>query len=231
MAKAEDLTGREFGYLKVLSRGQDHVSKSGQKKICWICQCKLCGGKKVIPAADLKSGNTISCGKHKAEIANREKHKKICIICQKSFYDPPSNKTVTCSGACRQEYARQRAGNRRKSQEEREKISQKAKSRDLSRLQEIGVQAAKNSPKAGRFETNINAKDWHLISPAGKHYHFHSLNYWLRENCRELFDCEPDTREFLNVRSGLSGAKRAAMGKNYPCCTYKGWQAIPTDKE
>lgn len=47
----------------------------------------------------------------------------------------------------------------------------------------------------------------------------------------ELFGVDPDSREFLNVRAGLSGAKRAMMGENYGCTTYKGWQVIPTDND
>lgn len=117
---------------------------------------------------------------------------------------------------------------RKHSEKTKAKIALKAKGRDMSAIIELGVEAAKKSPKSGRFITNINAKDWHLISPDGKEYKFHSLMFWLRENCRELFECEPDSREFHNIRSGLAGAKRAAQGKKYLCCTYKGWRVIPT---
>ena len=43
MAKAEDLSGKIFGYLRVKERVNDHISKSGQKKVCWLCECQLCG--------------------------------------------------------------------------------------------------------------------------------------------------------------------------------------------
>lgn len=72
-----------------------------------------------------------------------------------------------------------------------------------------------------------NCIEWHLISPEGKHYYFRSLNHWLRENGKELFGCDPDSREFTNVRTGISGAKRAMLGGKYGCCTYKGWKVIP----
>lgn len=94
-----------------------------------------------------------------------------------------------------------------------------------------GTEAAKKSPKSGRFATNVNAIDWHLVSPGGVHYYFRSLNNWLCENGRELFGVEPDSREFYNVSSGLTGAKRAMVGKNYGCYTYKGWSVIPMQDE
>lgn len=161
-------------------------------------------------------------------MAKMNKNIKICVECGKGFDCSPSSKTVTCSLACRKIHARKRQTGVQPSEETRRKISAAARGREMSGLQVIATEAAKASPKSGRFVTNINAKDWHLISPEGKHYYFHSLYFWLRENGKELFGCEPDSREYLNVRSGLSGAKRATLGKNHPCCTYKGWQVVPT---
>lgn len=94
-----------------------------------------------------------------------------------------------------------------------------------------GKEAAKQSPKSGRFETNVNAIEWHLISPEGEHFFFRSLNNWLRENGEKYFGCEPDSAQYKNVRSGLSGAKRAMLGGKYGCTTYKGWQALPVEGE
>lgn len=160
------------------------------------------------------------------------RNQKTCVICGKLFYSPTSDKTVTCSIECRKQHAKNRSANRKFSEETKKKISEKAKGRDMADLQIKATLAAMKSEKSGRFTTNINAKDWHLISPEGKHYYFHSLNFWLRENCRELFGCEPDSREFNNVRSGLSGAKRATIGKSpYGCTTYKDWRVIPTNEE
>lgn len=161
----------------------------------------------------------------------RKRNIKICVECGRPFECPPSDKTVTCSNKFRREHARKRQVGRKFSKEARMKMSQSAQRRDMTELQQKGTQAAKTSPKSGRFETNVNAKDWHLISPDGQHYYCHSLNFWLRENCRELFGCEPDTKQFNSVRSGLVGAKRAAMGKKYLCSTYKGWQVLPTDND
>ena len=160
----------------------------------------------------------------------RSKNQKQCIVCGKMFDCPLSDKTVTCSPECRREYAKIRRTGRKHSDEARRKISDAAKGRDMSGIQKIGTDAALRSPKSGRFETNVNAIDWHLISPDGKHYKFHSLQYWLRENCRELVGCEPDSREFHNIRAGLCNAKIAASGRGkYRCCTYRGWRCLPVE--
>lgn len=231
MAKAENLSRKMFGYLKAIERADDHISLSGQKKVCWLCECQLCGTKKVIIAQDLKRGNIVSCGCYRKYKGKENRNKKICVVCRKEFESPPSDKTVTCSNKCRKEYAKQRRIGKGLPEDTKKKISNSAQGRDLSDLQPIAVEAAKKSPKSGRFETNVNAIDWHLISPEGKHYYFHSLNLWLRENGLEFFGCNPDSREFNNVRSGIGGAKRAMLGRKYPCCTYRGWQVIPTEND
>lgn len=59
--KYEDLTGKRFGRLLVLKRGEDVYNSRGTKYITWICQCN-CGNKTTIKAADLKRGRTRSCG-------------------------------------------------------------------------------------------------------------------------------------------------------------------------
>lgn len=154
---------------------------------------------------------------------------KKCIICGEVFSSPPSDKKVTCSDQCRREYARIRMKGRHRDEKTRKRISEKAKGRDMRQIQEAGTEAAKKSPKSGRFPTNVNAIDWHLVSPEGVHYEFHSLNYWVREHC-ELFGFEQSEKNFAKVASGIRGAKRATLGKispgQRPCCTYKGWRVI-----
>ncbi len=102
-------------------------------------------------------------------------------------------------------------------------------------IQEAATKAAQKSPKAGRFETNVSAIDWHLVSPDGVHYKFHSLRHWLRKNGKQFFGVVPDTKQFDNVVSGLSVVKRAMLGTltpgQRPGYTYKGWRVIPTDND
>lgn len=235
MENAEDLTGKTFGHLKIIEKASDRVTPSGQKRKFWLCECLLCGSRKEIAGPDLKSGNTISCGCYTAIKGKAARNVKICAECGKPFECPPSDKTVTCSQKCRSIHASKRQTGKKMKEESRAKMAAAAKSRDMRSLQKIATEAAKASPNSGRFETNINAKDWHLVSPEGKHYHFHSLNFWLRENCKIFFGCDPDSREFKNAASGLRGAKRAMLGKisegQRPCCTYKGWKVIPTDDD
>lgn len=233
--RAEDLTEQVFGYLKVLGRAVDKATPSGQKRTVWRCKCLLCGRKKDVPAQDLKRGNTKSCGCLAAAKGKAARNVKICVECGKPFECPPSDETATCSQECRRLHARNRQIGVKRSTETREKISTAAKGRDMSDFQLIGTTAAKESPKSGKFVTNVNAIDWHLVSPDGNHYLFHSLNFWLRENCMELFGCEPDSKEYINAASGLRNAKRSMLGRTSkgqrPCCTYKGWQVLPTDSD
>lgn len=235
LGQVEDLTGKEFNFLKVIERAPDRVTPSGQNLHFWLCECLLCGKRKEISSQMLKSGSTKSCGCYQAFKGRVSRNIKICVECGRPFECPPSEGTVTCSPECRRIHAKKRQTGVKRSEETRAKISNAAKERDMTDLQAIGTEAAKASPKSGRFETNINAKDWHLVSPEGRHYRFHSLNFWLREHCREFFGCEPDSRGYANARSGLCNAKRAALGKisdgQRPCCTYKGWQVIPVDED
>lgn len=231
MAKAEDLTDRLFGNLRAISRAKDRVTPSGQKRRFWNCECLLCGTRKAISAQSLKNGDATSCGCWRAVKGMQNRNTKICVECGKTFYCPPSSKTVTCSKECRRIHAKKRQTGAVRTDQTRDKISASAKGRDMTDLQKMGTQAAMASPNSGRFETNVNAVDWHLVSPEGEHFYFRSLNNWLRKNGAEYFGCEPDSREYNNVKSGLSGAKRAVMGKKYGSCTYKGWQAIPVENE
>lgn len=57
MAKFEDLTGRIFGHLTVLYRGEN--SPAGA--VTWKCKCD-CGGYRTARAAALLGGDVISCG-------------------------------------------------------------------------------------------------------------------------------------------------------------------------
>lgn len=234
--KAEDLSGHTYGFLKVISMAPDRISRSGRKIRMWECECLLCGKHKTASADDLRRGFVKSCGCLAAHNGKIRRNKKICVICGKEFACSPSAQIVTCSPACHALYNSQNHKGLKRTAEVKTKLSKiRLENEKCAELQAAATEAAKNSPKAGKFETNIHAIDWHLIGPDGRHYYFHSLNFWLRENCRELFGFEPDGREFSNAVSGLSRAKRSLLGRlprgQRPGYTYKGWTVVPTDDD
>jgi hypothetical protein len=61
-ARLVDLTGRTFGRLTVVERGPN----STRDDVRWLCRC-ACGAAKLVPAADLRSGHTTSCGCYSRE--------------------------------------------------------------------------------------------------------------------------------------------------------------------
>lgn len=66
MGKFIDLTGREFGRLKVLSRTENSKSKGTR----WLCRCE-CGEERVIFASNLMRGTSLSCGCLSAETTSK----------------------------------------------------------------------------------------------------------------------------------------------------------------
>jgi hypothetical protein len=57
---AEDLTGRRFGRLEVISREPNYISKTGQEAV-WKCRCD-CGAFRTVRAGQLRGGHATSCG-------------------------------------------------------------------------------------------------------------------------------------------------------------------------
>lgn len=66
MAVCNDLTGKVFGYLTVVSRAEN--TKDGKAR--WNCICK-CGKKTIVPTYRLNNGDCKSCGCKKFESHNR----------------------------------------------------------------------------------------------------------------------------------------------------------------
>ena len=161
---------------------------------------------------------------------------KVCVICGKEFNCRPSRNIVTCSHECKIKYISKNHKGLKHTDETKSKISKaRLQNPRCGIIQKIATDAAKKSPKSGRYETNIHAIDWHLVSPDGKDYYFHSLNFWLRENCIELFGFEPDSKQSYRAVTGLNRVKRSVMGRlpegQRPGYSYKGWRVIPTDSD
>lgn len=69
MVKALDLRGQVFDRLTALHRGESN--SRGQAR--WWCTCS-CGGKALVTASDLRSGNTRSCGCLQSEKRDQTTH-------------------------------------------------------------------------------------------------------------------------------------------------------------
>ena len=59
--KLVDLTGKKFGKLTVICRGEDHWYKNGTRNTVWHCKCD-CGNEVDVMAKNLKRNHTTSCG-------------------------------------------------------------------------------------------------------------------------------------------------------------------------
>lgn len=131
---------------------------------------------------------------------------KICRVCGKSFNCPASDKTVTCSKECSKIHrSKIHIGKSNVWSEEKKKcLSEKGQTKNLLK----GTNAASESPNSGHFETNINAIDWHIVSPEGKEYRFRNLNLWAEKNY-ELFGFD-NIKEAPKVSAGIQSAKRGA---------------------
>ncbi|RGC27217.1 hypothetical protein DWX41_18285 [Hungatella hathewayi] len=147
-----------------------------------------------------------------------------CIVCGKGFKCSPSDKTVTCCKECsRINKSRTHQGKSNKwSEESRKRLSERGKTANLQE----GTKAALKSPRSGRYETNVNAKKWHIVSPDGQHYKFKNLHHWARQNCA-LFGFDETEENAIKIAKGLQHAKAGELGKKYAfTSTYKGWRII-----
>lgn len=154
---------------------------------------------------------------------------KKCMVCGKEFKSSPSDKKITCSRECLKVRRKQINLGKKMSDESVAKMSTHAKSLGQTENLKKGTSAAKESPKSGRFETNINAKDWILISPTGKRYECHSLNNFIRKNS-QLFGIDGSDNEVNRIASGFRVIKRN-IKKNRRGITYLGWTVEIPDNE
>lgn len=96
MSKFQDLTGKKFGKLTVISRAEDYIKPTGKKIIQWDCLCE-CGNETIVRGEYLKSGHTKSCGCDKS-ISHSITHGqtntrlyKIWISMKERCYNPARN--------------------------------------------------------------------------------------------------------------------------------------------
>lgn len=78
--KAEDLTGKKFGKLTVLSLHDKFYSKNGRLRRRWLCQCD-CGNQIIADGDYLRRGQRTYCGKCEAPPWADAYH-RICRRCE-----------------------------------------------------------------------------------------------------------------------------------------------------
>lgn len=106
--------------------------------------------------------------------------------------------------------------------ETREKLSEKAKERGFTDNLKKGTPAARSSPKSGRFETNVSAKEWILLSPEGTEYKCRNLKNFIRTN-PVLFGIDgSDDKAVERVAAGFRTIKGNILHSRRGQ-TYHGW--------
>lgn len=119
-----------------------------------------------------------------------------CTVCGGTFVGPPSDKTVTCSKACSSVHrSRVHVGKRNAWSDTSRARQAAARTGNLAG----GTPAARRSPRAGPFETNINAKVWVVIAPDGTEHHARNLRLWCEQHA-ELFRPWPWTSAYGGLR-------------------------------
>lgn len=75
----KDLTGKHFGYLTVIERDKDHISKSGRIRTKWKCRCEFdnCGNIISVLSTNLIQGTTISCGCYREKVNQFKKKNNV----------------------------------------------------------------------------------------------------------------------------------------------------------
>ena len=152
------------------------------------------------------------------------KNQKICAVCGKPFDCSPSSKKVTCSPECSRIHRSRvhRGVSNRWNAEAKARKSAEGITGNLR----MGTPAARQSPKSGRFETNVNAQHWIVKSPTGVTYEFTNLMLWARGHC-ELFGKPSNDKSARQIANGFYTAKRAMLGKpRQHTPSYMGWKIL-----
>lgn len=147
--------------------------------------------------------------------------RKSCPVCKGPFDAPPTG-ALTCSIECRKKWMSiSRVGVTRKwSKSSREQLSQLGQTDNLK----LGTDAALKSPIAGPFETNREAKIWHLQNlTTGERYKVRNLRKFCRDNPK-LFAPTPwetASRGIMAVQASIAGSRlRGSVPK------YKNWTLV-----
>jgi len=174
------------------------------------------------------------------------KNLKNCVICGRAFPCPPSDKTVTCSPACRSERARRAVAARggaamlhtdeslARLERAREKRKQEHPEQ-LRAIAKLASDAALQNPANQRGVQHRLARRWLLVTPSGQLIKVESLSNWARENYR-LFEPESTDPEASarRIRAGFQAIARTLEGKippNRGAYHYKDWGLLAPSRD
>lgn len=249
--KTRDLTGQRFGRLVAVHPVQWR-SKGQPYNVAWLCKCD-CGSVTNASLPNLVNGLKLSCGciprnpgrgyavcpgcgelfeintdgnptpqfcpSCTPKYAGR--NWKVCPICRTLFPSPASDKTVTCSKSCSAAWKSSTHEGLSNPWGEEARARKRAEGQTAN-LQ-LGTAAAMASPIAGRFETNQEAKIWHLVDPTGNEIVVRNLLLWARENT-EQFGKPPGDRSATQIANGFQAIAATLRGtRKTPSMTYFGW--------
>ncbi len=237
MPPFKDLTGQQFGALKVLGLA-DHkyaCPNTGQATLLWRVRCDLCGREKDLPATSIKKAKSCGC------LNESEPKYQNCAICGKPFRVYPSTKKLCCSLECGMEFRRRNGyhGSGKWSLDAKQRLRKNQKHiAQVAAIQAAGTKAALNMPEGQRGPQNREAKVWILIDPDGNYHRVINLLDWARNN-KDLF-FPPSIQENVAARrisqgfqaiAGYARGVRSRKGK--PVTTYKGWRLaqLPAEKK
>lgn len=65
-------------------------------------------------------------------------------------------------------------------------MPKKVNIQEYTDILKLGTPASLQSPKSGRFFTNVNAKEWILIYEFGRVHHVMNLLEWAINNCEKF---------------------------------------------
>lgn len=155
---------------------------------------------------------------------------RACVVCGASFDAPPSSKKIACSPACASEQKRRSHVGKPHpwSDAAKERLAAKGQTANL----QLGTSAARQSPIAGPFETNQEAKRWWLVDlTTERRYELRNLRKFCRDNSH-LFAPDP----WENAYAGLRQVQAWLMGKKTRTVSrWKNWTlarpAEPIDRE
>lgn len=154
---------------------------------------------------------------------------RICVICGRAFTCSPSDKTVTCSPACRSERAR-RAVRKRGPITYTEEMRQRRREdprvqAHMEELQPLAVAAAQQLPGGQRGIQNRTSKLWLLVDPDGGKHAAINITEFIRVHAEDFGIRADDDRAVHNVYSGFVPISRTLAGRNKgrPVYHCKGW--------